>query len=209
MKRKNGFTLIELLAVIVILGILLSITTVAVNKIRKKQEAENRRNVFIQVLTGARNYLTDHPEKLDFTKNTEKTFYGICVDELIRLGYVDIDDRYLDLVKVDGWISSVCNSNYRNLEANLCKENNESNLKYSLAFYDKTRTNVSYLKNKAPVLYNDCGCENQEGNVKSTKICIGPKKTGRNGKSTDFTSGEYILDQDLLPITDWSEKSIY
>ena len=40
MKNKKGFTLIELLAVIVILGILLSISITAVNKIRKKQEIE-------------------------------------------------------------------------------------------------------------------------------------------------------------------------
>lgn len=38
MKKNKGFTLIELLAVIVILGILLSISIVAVNNINKNQK---------------------------------------------------------------------------------------------------------------------------------------------------------------------------
>ena len=62
MKNKKGFTLIELLAVIVILGILLSISITAVNKIRKKQEIENKLNVLSGIFTGAKSYIADHPE---------------------------------------------------------------------------------------------------------------------------------------------------
>ena len=57
MKNKKGFTLIELLAVIVILGILLSISITAVNKIRKKQEIENKLNVLSGIFTGAKSYI--------------------------------------------------------------------------------------------------------------------------------------------------------
>ena len=49
MKNK-GFTLIELLAVIVILGILLSITTVSVNSLKKKQDEKNLQNVISSIL---------------------------------------------------------------------------------------------------------------------------------------------------------------
>ena len=38
MKRKNGFTLVELLAVIVIIGLLASFSTVAITSMKKKQD---------------------------------------------------------------------------------------------------------------------------------------------------------------------------
>ena len=60
MNRKKGFTLIELLAVIVILGIILSISIISINKIRKKQEIENKENIINSILTGAKNYVTDN-----------------------------------------------------------------------------------------------------------------------------------------------------
>ena len=62
MKNKKGFTLIELLAVIVILGILLSISITAVNKIRRKQNVENKLNIVSNIMTGAKSYIADHPE---------------------------------------------------------------------------------------------------------------------------------------------------
>lgn len=65
MKNKKGFTLIELLAVIVILGILLSISITAVNKIRRKQNVENKENVISGILTGAKSYVSDNTSVLD------------------------------------------------------------------------------------------------------------------------------------------------
>ncbi len=65
MKNNKGFTLIELLAVIVILGILLSISITAVNKIKKNQDASNKENVISSILTGAKSYVSDNTFVLD------------------------------------------------------------------------------------------------------------------------------------------------
>lgn len=80
MKKNRGFTLIELLAVIVILGILISISSVAVNSLRKKQEKKNMENVISSILTGAKEY------------NAENKINGsVTVDELRKGNYTDFD----------------------------------------------------------------------------------------------------------------------
>ncbi len=80
MKKNKGFTLIELLAVIVILGIMLAISVVAVNKIRKNQEVENKRNVISSILTGAKRYFADEPSKSE-----------VRVKYLVEKDYADFD----------------------------------------------------------------------------------------------------------------------
>lgn len=94
MKKSKGFTLIELLAVIVILGILLSISIVAVNKIRKTQEEENKKNVISGILTGAKRYVADNRGILSSTNPT----INISVSDLKNGDYVDFDEaKYPDL----------------------------------------------------------------------------------------------------------------
>lgn len=87
MRNKKGFTLIELLAVIVILGILLSISVVAVNNLRKTQEEENKQNAIVGILTGAKNYATDKG-LLD-----NSLPINIEVDKLVKENYVDFDSN--------------------------------------------------------------------------------------------------------------------
>ena len=93
-KMKNkGFTLIELLAVIVILGILISITTVSVNSIKKKQDEKNLQNVISSILTGAKEYNA---------KNRIQVGGSVNVEELKSGDYVDFDeDKYFNLLKED------------------------------------------------------------------------------------------------------------
>ena len=91
MKIKNGFTLIELLAVIVILGILISISTVAVNSLRKKQDEENKKNVISSILTGAKQYNAD--ERIPVGSS-------VSVSELVSGNYVDFDqNKYPELLQ--------------------------------------------------------------------------------------------------------------
>lgn len=79
MKNKKGFTLVELLAVVVILGILSSITVLAVVKIKQRQDVENLRNTISGVLTGANNYMVKNP-----------SVTSIQVSDLVDNNYIDL-----------------------------------------------------------------------------------------------------------------------
>lgn len=108
MKNK-GFTLIELLAVIVILGILLSITTISVNSLKKKQDEKNLQNVISSILTGAKEYNA---------KNRIQVGGSVKVEELKSGDYVDFDeDKYSNLLK-------------KNVTKNQCE--NPLKVKYSI-----------------------------------------------------------------------------
>lgn len=105
MKNKKGFTLIELLAVIVILGILLSISIVAVNKIKGNQEEENRKNVISSILTGAKEYVADNRDTLNNLSATNNKY--IKVSEIKNKDYVDFDETtYSDLLTEEVSIST-------------------------------------------------------------------------------------------------------
>lgn len=109
MKNK-GFTLIELLAVIVILGILLSITTISVNSLRKKQDEKNLQNVISSILTGAKEYNA---------KNRIQVGGLVSVKNLKSGDYVDFDeDKYSNLLE-------------KNVTKNQCEEN-PLKVKYSI-----------------------------------------------------------------------------
>ena len=150
MKSKRGFTLVELLAVIVILGILLSISTVAVNNIRKTQDEKNFENQISSVLTGAKSYIVDNPSKI---YNVTTQTVEIDVETLIKDDYVSIDSKFLK--KFNG----------KKVEINPCISKSEwgggvssSKLKYSIEIDNKP--------------YNDCGCKGQDsGTGESAKLC--------------------------------------
>lgn len=131
MKNKKGFTLIELLAVIVILGILLSISITAVNKIRRKQNVENKENVISGILTGAKSYVSDNTSILDnFKKSTNSISIKVST---FKDKYVDFDENKYD---------------FNNLSVNITRcNNNDSKLEYSIKVEETT--------------YNDCGCDAQ------------------------------------------------
>lgn len=114
MKKNKGFTLIELLAVIVILGILLSISTIAVNSIRKKQEVQNKENVISSILTGAKEYNA---------KN--KIEDNVYVKTLKDNNYVDFDtNKYTDL--------------YNNVVTKKQCDDNKLKIQYSIIIDGKT-----------------------------------------------------------------------
>lgn len=84
MKKNKGFTLIEVLAVLVILSLLITFSVVSVNKIKKKQEVENRINVIRSILTAARAYEADNPNENE-----------VEIQTLLDENYVDFDqDKY-------------------------------------------------------------------------------------------------------------------
>ncbi len=141
MKKNKGFTLIELLAVIVILGIMLTISVVAVNKIRRNQEKENIKNVVSSILTGAKRYVSEKRVDLSTTDT-------IKVLDIKSNDFVDFDEtnkRIKDLKLTE-----------KDVHIKVCPENN---LKL---FY--------YIEDVEGTTYNDCGCKEQVIGT-ADKIC--------------------------------------
>lgn len=185
MKKNKGFTLIELLAVIVILGVLLSISVVAVTKIKKKQDLENKLNVLSSIFTGAKNYIADNPNFWNQTecKNdvwstgtphcdgfgniTGRTLY---VNDI--LNYVDFDTT-----KYPEW-------NNRSMMVTICPSNSS---KYEVGmFYATYNTDHTYNRNFA---ITDCGCEEQSLKTNSLKFCEANNRDENNRDENNRSAG--------------------
>lgn len=85
MKKKNAFTLAELLAVLVILGIIVTITVPAVTNQVYKNRQKLCKVQYENILNAARAYGTEHISEL----GTGKT---ITLKNLIDNGYIDGDN---------------------------------------------------------------------------------------------------------------------
>ncbi len=105
MNRNKGFTLIELLAVIVILGIILSISIVAVGSIKKEQDEANRRNVISSILTGAKAYIAEHPGEISNGK--------ISVSSIIDGDFASVDINKFPELKDKTVKIVVCKNNLK------------------------------------------------------------------------------------------------
>lgn len=86
MRKKYGFTLVELLAVIVILGILISLSIVAIGNLNKTQKIENKRNTIISILSGARQYFAENPNSS-----------SVKVSDLKSGKFVDFDNNAINI----------------------------------------------------------------------------------------------------------------
>lgn len=144
MIKSRGFTLIELLAVIVILGILITISTVSVNSIRKKQEAENRKNVISSILTGAKGYVSDHNGVLD----------DLTGSNSVSVNVNDVKDDYAEF---DG--QEFPEFVGKQVKISRCSG---ENMKLMYSFTDPLNNTT----------YNDCGCKMQSGSEElSEELC--------------------------------------
>ena len=197
MKNKKGFTLIELLAVIVILGILLSISVTAVNKIRKKQNNENILNVINSILTGAKSYIAEHPKFWNSTETKEYatgstkpkqsefgTVKWINLKEVIENSNFDTEKfpelYYKNGKKKDGT---------KSIFVKYC----ENKYKYEIVYEYKIvyEYNTFYL--------SDCGCEEQFISNHAFKFCEANNKGAGwdiNGKYYDST-GNNVSGKDI------------
>ncbi len=161
MKNKKGFTLIELLAVIVILGILLSISITAVNKIKKKQSVLNKVNVISDIFSEAKKYVSENPNVI--TIDGSNDHFEISMKDLIEKKYLEIDeDKYPDLIY--GSNGSDKNT-YRHLTVYQCKENGVATGKLEYRYYLKNQNGTWKYR------FTDCGCSPQDLNSKSYTIC--------------------------------------
>ena len=148
MKNKKGFTLIELLAVIVIIGILFSLSTIAINSIKKKQDVKNARNVIGGILSGAKRYEADHQYK------DVGTTPGIQIQDLLNGNYTDFDtSKYSDLLSENVTIT-----------IKECDSDESSKLFYAISGIDENKYGAESL--------NDCGCADQMlGTEVSEDLC--------------------------------------
>lgn len=162
MKNKKGFTLVELLAVIVVLGIILSITTVSILNLKEKQDEENIKNTISSILTAAKEYNVS-VKRFDIGED-----YGIEVKTLKDNGYVDFDEeaKYKDKTYKEIFIDS---------DAVVYKEDTDcSQLKIKYVFSEAIEIKKEADPGYEKVKFNDCGCElNQGVNVteQSEKLC--------------------------------------
>ena len=140
MKSKKGFTLIEVLAVLVILSILITFSVVSVSKIKKRQEIENRINVIRSILTAARAYEADNPDKNEVEVQTKK---------------------YINLLMVDDENRKIIRSN-EYLENYDVKESN----KLSFVFEKAILVDATSI----PKFISDCGQETEQENDKAGKV---------------------------------------
>lgn len=153
MKNKKGFTLVELLAVIVILGILSSIAVIASLKIKKEQDKNNAINMISGILTGAKRYVTDNPNKDINIADNELT-----INDLVNNKYTNVD--ITELTRLLG-----------------ASENDE--VKYSVCIDDDGNPTIkrAFYITISGNTYNDCGCAQQQSSTKAAKVCSGMNGT--------------------------------
>jgi prepilin-type N-terminal cleavage/methylation domain-containing protein len=85
--NKRGFTLIELIAVIVILGVLLSITTMSVTSYLNETKEKSFESLVESVETSAQMYIADHSN--DFPElNTVGSTFDIELADLVNNNYI-------------------------------------------------------------------------------------------------------------------------
>lgn len=186
MKKNKGFTLIEVLAVLVILSLLITFSVVSVNKIKKKQEVTNRINVIRSILTAARAYEADYPEKntWNFTyceslpAENCKNIFRVRVSNLIEKGYVSFDTKkYSDLLKInDGSDMTI-----------IYDEKDGKREFYFAGTETGYNIKLNPKKNERYII-SDCGFEtNQDTTEKGKALCI--RNTCNNeGKCNGWTS---------------------
>mgnify|MGYP004480779911 FL=1 len=161
MKNKKGFTLIELLAVIVILGILLSISITAVNKIKKKQNVSNKVNVISDIFSEAKKYVSENPNVI--TIDGSNDHFEISMKDLIEKKYLEIDeDKYPDLIYGNNGSDK---NTYRHLTVYQCMENDAATGKLEYRYYLKNQDGDWKYR------FTDCGCSPQSLNSKSYTLC--------------------------------------
>ena len=154
MKNKKGFTLVELLAVIVVLGIILSITTVSILNLKEKQDEENIKNTISSILTAAKEYNVDNRLPVDDPDN------GKVSVSILRTGdYVDYDEEaeykgtpYSSIFGGESVIKQSCGTD---------------SLKVKYVFSKSIETSEGTKR------YNDCGCmlNDEQNGSKSEKLC--------------------------------------
>ena len=87
--NKKGFTLVELLAVILLLGIIVSISIFTITSSIKKAREKSYQVTIKNIESQASNYLAENAGRLFFVSNDDgKEFQCVTVQNLIDFGYL-------------------------------------------------------------------------------------------------------------------------
>ena len=162
-KKKKGFTIIELLAAIVIIGIILSIAIIAINKYILQGHNAVDSQIEKQLILGAKSYFSDNKTKFITDSDT-----GVVIwyTTLKANDYISND-----LVDSDG---NSCSKSY------VVVKKDGSKYTYSgCVICDNGYNNTSDKKECSESLANNIYCEWYDGNTKlneNTKIYMGTKK---------------------------------
>lgn len=205
MKKNRGFTLIELLAVIIILGILIGLTTISVNKIKQKQEVENRKNTINSILTAAKAYVADHPEKLSlFDYNT---YIPIFVNDLIDSNYLSLDQKkYKELIYDGGKLEDI--DPIENPFSGIAECSGGGDRYYDKATFFFNDVCKSKLKDKNINLYN-YNNEYYEYEKTKTYRAVHIERCKTPGGGYDPSKVEYFIYDMKADIDDLSYKGAY
>ena len=114
--NKKGFTLVELLAVIVILGMLVSIISPVVTSLLNDSKASLSKNQIDMVITASKKYMIDHSDLLPEGNGV----YYVSISELINSGVID-NDKVIDpktKKELNGCVKVSYSSSYNQYEYN-------------------------------------------------------------------------------------------
>ena len=147
----------------------------------KKQNVENKLNVMSSIMTGAKNYIADHPEfwnsnnsgdYMTGSPNPSTLGNGRWLNMADIIKYVDFDiNKYPELYYDNGLTSGAIRSAFvRNC-----------GLKYEVIYTYKEANDTGY----SDYHLTDCGCQEQASSDNSFKFCEANSNAGWN------LNGEY------------------
>ena len=90
-KKKIGFTLVELLGVIVVLGIVVSITIITITSVMNNSKKKTYVLTENNILTTALTYAKENNNKFYNDSSNNREYQCITIQELIELGYLRKD----------------------------------------------------------------------------------------------------------------------
>ena len=120
-KKKRGFTLVELLTVIIVLGIVMSITIVFVSNLRNSSETNIDEMTKGLVMDSVKSYSTEFKSGMDW-KQEESTVvnsdgtkdrvvsYCVSIESLINSGYFKGDNDRVNNLR-DNYVALVTEKN--------------------------------------------------------------------------------------------------
>ena len=169
MRNKKGFTIVELLAVLVVLAVVITIATLSISRILKKNKEKALSAKEEIILKQAKQYAQDKEEMFE---NANKRYgnyacFVITVNDLITNGYLDSKDKAI-FNEEDDVINPV---------------NNESMKNRRIILYIKSKEKPSSVKYNTVGIYNGPVISMFDNDNQASTLCR---------ESTNSVVGEFV-----------------